>query len=264
MDAHLQFLDVRKQFELEGKTFEALNDINFSLDRGEFGAIIGPSGCGKSTILRLAADILQPTSGTITVDSRPPAKLRELHRIGFVFQEATLLPWRTVLENIALPLRIVGKSHGGEASDPRSLIDLVGLKGFESARPSQLSGGMQQRVAIARALVLHPEVLLLDEPFGALDEIIRQRMNRELLRIWTERKTTALLVTHSIAEAVFMADRVFVMSTHPGRIVREIKIELPRPRTMSIMTTPAFSALVNELREALFGGSDGGGDERDD
>ena len=256
MIKELRFDHVGKQFDLRGTALPALEDISFSLRQGEFGAIIGPSGCGKSTILRLAADILQPTVGRITINGEPPSHLRQQHKIGFVFQEATLLPWRTVLQNIALPLRIVGKQYSGRAADPKELADLVGLSGFEGARPSQLSGGMQQRVAIARALVLRPETLLLDEPFGALDEILRQRMNLELLRIWTESQTTAVLVTHSLAEAVFMADRIFVMSARPGRITHEIQIELPRPRQIDMMRSTEFVHKLNELREALFQAED--------
>ncbi len=256
MDSHLKFVRVTKEFDLDGKSFTALSDVSLELKRGEFGAIIGPSGCGKSTLLRMAADIAEPTAGRITVDGRPPAELRARHKVGFVFQEATLLPWRTVLENIALPIRIVGKGYA-DAADPAALVRLVGLEGFEGARPRQLSGGMQQRVAIARALVLQPEILLLDEPFGALDEIIRQRMNLELLRIWSESRTTALLVTHSIAEAAFMADRIFVMSTRPGRILREIEIDLPRPREISMMRSPEFAECVNNLRDVLFGAEAG-------
>lgn len=251
MDPHLKFTRVTKEFDLEGRVFTALSDVSLRLKRGEFGAIIGPSGCGKSTLLRMAADIVQPTAGSITIDGRAPAELRARHKVGFVFQEATLLPWRTVFDNVALPIRIVGKNFA-DAADPAALIELVGLEGFERARPQQLSGGMQQRVAIARALVLRPEILLLDEPFGALDEIIRQRMNLELLRIWSESRTTALLVTHSIAEAAFMADRVFVMSTNPGRILREIEIDLPRPRAISMMRSAAFADRVNGLRDVLF------------
>jgi len=255
MPPYLDIIRVTKQFDLDGSSVTAIEDVSLQLERGEFGAIIGPSGCGKSTLLRMAADIIQPTAGHIMLDGRPPADARRRHRIGFVFQDATLLPWRSVLQNVELPLAIVGRKAAGNTS-PRELIELVGLKGFESARPAQLSGGMQQRAAIARALVLEPEILLLDEPFGALDELLRQRMNLEMLRIWSKTRTTALLVTHSIAEAVFMADQVFVMSARPGRMAAKISVGLPRPRTLSMMASADFFARVNEVRAALFQGEE--------
>jgi NitT/TauT family transport system ATP-binding protein len=232
----------------------ALQDIDLDLANGRFGAIIGPSGCGKSTLLRLIADIMSPSAGAITVGTQAPRDARKQHAFGFVFQSPTLLPWRTVRENIQLPLEIVGKSsHRRAKYTPDDLIDLVGLRGFEDALPSTLSGGMQQRAAIARALVLEPNVLLLDEPFGALDEITRQRMNLELLRIWAESNTTALLVTHSIAEAVFMSDDVFIMSSRPGRITQRIPIPLERPRSLDVMRSPVFFDCVNRVRDGLFG-----------
>ena len=244
---------VTKTFPLAGGDITALEDVSLALAPREFGAIIGPSGCGKSTLLRLIADVMPPSAGHITLGGAPPAEARRRHQIGFVFQQATLLPWRSVRENIALPLQIAGRRGDAALPTPEALIRLVGLDGFADAMPAQLSGGMQQRAAIARALILRPDMLLLDEPFGALDEITRQRMNLELLRIWAEAGTTALLVTHSIGEAVFMADRVFVMSARPGRIVAEVVIDLPRPRRIELMKTQEFFALVNELRDALFG-----------
>jgi NitT/TauT family transport system ATP-binding protein len=243
---------VTKRFRLGRQDMTALADISLRLDSGGFYALIGPSGCGKSTLLRLIADVLAPSAGQITIGGLPPGRARTDHAIGFVFQDATLLPWRTVLENVRLPLEIVGGSVPGAAS-PQALIELVGLAGFEQARPAQLSGGMQQRVSIARALALNPKVLLLDEPFGALDEITRQRMNLELLRIWQETGTTAVLVTHTIGEAVFMADRVHVLAAHPGRLTDTIDIDLPRPRTLSLMRGEAFYRLQNRVRDALFG-----------
>ncbi|GAA4337825.1 ABC transporter ATP-binding protein [Pigmentiphaga soli] len=245
---------VGMRFDIGGKAFTALDDVSLTLERGSFAAIIGPSGCGKSTLLRLIADILQPTAGSISIEGLPPAQARADRRIGFVFQEATLLPWRTVIDNIALPLEIVGARPGAGIYSPQSLLRLVGLEGFAQALPQQLSGGMQQRVAIARALVLQPDVLLMDEPFGALDEITRQKMNFELLRIWEETRTTALLVTHSIAEAVFMSDRVYVMSARPGRLEQVVPVDLPRPRTAAHMRTPGFAELVNTIRDALLRG----------
>jgi NitT/TauT family transport system ATP-binding protein len=243
---------VCKSFMIDRRSVKALDDISLTLANGGFTALIGPSGCGKSTLLRLIADILQPDSGTLSIDGLPPAKARLRHEIGFVFQDATLLPWRNVLENVRLPLEVAGRT-AADAADPRALIELVGLADFMHARPSQLSGGMQQRVAIARALVLRPKLLLLDEPFGALDEITRQKMNLELLRIWQETRTTAVLVTHAIGEAVFMADRVHVLAAHPGRVVASVDIGLPRPRHLALMRTAAFTRLENQVRDALFG-----------
>ncbi len=252
MPASIAVLDVIKRFQMRGSEVLALDQVRLKLDAGRFGAIIGPSGCGKSTLLRMVADLFEPTDGRIDIGGAPPSRLRREHAIGFVFQSPTLLPWRTVIDNVRLPLRIAGISESNAPRKPTDLIDLVGLKGFEQALPGQLSGGMQQRAAIARALVMNPQVLLLDEPFGALDEITRQRLNTELLRIWAESGTTALLVTHSIAEAVFMADRVFVMSPRPGRIETTIEVDLPRPRTLGMMSTPSFHAIEGAVRGALF------------
>ena len=241
-------------FQRRGESIAALQDVSLAVAAGGFTSIIGPSGCGKSTLLRLLADILTPGSGRITLGGAPPAQARREHAIGFVFQQPTLLPWRTIRQNVALPLTVVGR-RSARRSDrtPDELLDLVGLRGFEAALPGELSGGMQQRAAIARALVLRPDVLLLDEPFGALDEITRQRMNLELLRIWGESGTTALLVTHSIAEAVFMSDEVVVMSPRPGRITATLPIGLPRPRTLAMMRSQPFFESVNAVRDALFG-----------
>jgi NitT/TauT family transport system ATP-binding protein len=245
--------DVTMTFRVKNAAVAALQNVSLGLSRGEFGALIGPSGCGKSTLLRLIADIVQPTSGSLAIDGLPPAQARMDRRIGFVFQNPTLLPWCTVLDNVRLPLRIAGRSRAANSRrTPQKLIELVALAGFEQALPDQLSVGMQQRVAIARALVLEPQLLLLDEPFGALDEITRQRMNIELLRIWAEAKTTALLVTHSIAEAVFMADRVFVMTSRPGRIAAEFPVALSRPRSLEMMKTGEFFDIVNRIRDRLF------------
>jgi NitT/TauT family transport system ATP-binding protein len=247
---------VTKSFGLDSGTIIALEEVSFAVSPGEFVTIIGPSGCGKSTLLRLVADIYQPTSGTIQVDGMSPGEARRRREMGVVFQDPSLFPWRDVIGNIQLPLEIAGR--GGRDRDGgtfvRELIRLVGLDGFEHARPGQLSGGMRQRAAIARALVLRPRVLLLDEPFGALDEITRQRMNNELLRIWSESETTALLITHSLSEAVFLSDRVLVMSPRPGRIRAEVPIDLPRPRPRDVHRTTAFFDLVNEVSDALFGG----------
>ncbi|HEX9461290.1 MAG TPA: ABC transporter ATP-binding protein [Alphaproteobacteria bacterium] len=241
-------------FQGRGEPVIALEKVDLDLPAGRFGAIIGPSGCGKSTLLRLVADVMQPFAGSISIGGAPPRDARLEHSIGFVFQAPTLLPWRTVRKNIELPLNIVGASGARRVKrSAAELIELVGLQGFENALPSELSGGMQQRVAIARAILLEPQVLLLDEPFGALDEITRQKMNLELLRIWAESRTTALLVTHSIAEAVFMSDFVYVMSPRPGRIVSTLEVPLPRPRTFAMMRSREFVDCVNRVRDGLFG-----------
>jgi NitT/TauT family transport system ATP-binding protein len=243
--------EVVKQFELRDGTLTALDGISFSVRAGEFVAIIGPSGCGKSTILRLLADIYQPTSGTVTIDGAPPRESRKRRELGVVFQDPTLFPWRHVLGNVTLPLKITNTLSPESKAEARALLDLVGLSGFERARPDQLSGGMRQRVAIARALVLRPKVLLLDEPFGALDEITRQRMNSELLRIWSQSDTTAVLITHSLSEAVFLSDRVLVMSDRPGRIIRTIEIDLPRPRLTEMYSTHRYFELLNIVGQAI-------------
>jgi NitT/TauT family transport system ATP-binding protein len=243
--------DVVKEFELRDGVLRALDGVSFSVADGEFVSIIGPSGCGKSTILRLLADIYQPSSGSVTISGAPPREARRRRELGVVFQDPTLFPWRDVLGNVLLPLKVTGTLNADTKANAAAMLDLVGLSGFERARPDQLSGGMRQRVAIARALVLRPKVLLLDEPFGALDEITRQRMNSELLRIWAQSNTTAVLITHSLAEAVFLSDRVLVMSNRPGRIIRTIEVDLPRPRLIEMYGTQPFFDLLNVVSQAI-------------
>jgi NitT/TauT family transport system ATP-binding protein len=243
--AELAVQHVGKEFATRGTTIRVLDDINFSVTRGEFFVIVGPSGCGKSTLLRIIQGLEAPDGGVITLAGRPlsgPSSDR-----GFVFQQDSLYPWRTVMQNVMLGLEIMGKT-GGEATDrARSLIDLVGLKGFEKHYPRELSGGMRQRVNLARALAIDPQMLLMDEPFAALDALTRETMQQELLRIAAAANKTVLFITHQIDEAVLLADRVLVMSARPGRVVETIPIELPRPRSLAVKRSQEFQALVDRI-----------------
>jgi NitT/TauT family transport system ATP-binding protein len=244
--------DVSMVFSSAGRTVHALAGVDLEIQRGELVALIGPSGCGKSTLLRLIADVLQPTGGAIEVRGGPPGRARLAREFGFVFQHPGLLLWRSALANVSLPLEVGGwgRRHA-PPHRPEALLELVGLKGFEEAFPRQLSGGMQQRVSIARALVTGPPVLLMDEPFGALDEITRDHLNQELLRIWAATGTTIIFVTHSIPEAVYLSSRVFVFSPRPGRVMEEVTIDLPSPREPALKDTPEFVRHTAALRRAL-------------
>jgi NitT/TauT family transport system ATP-binding protein len=230
----------------------ALQDIDLTIERGEFVSLIGPSGCGKSTLLRIIADLLQPTTGQVQVNGKPARRARLDQDYGIAFQQAGLLDWRTVLANIELPLELHGVDRAERKARARELADLVGLSDFAKHRPPQLSGGMQQRVAIARALAESPALLLMDEPFGALDEMTRERMQNELVRITGETQAAVVFVTHSIPEAVFLSDRVVVMSPRPGRIADIVPVDLG-PRTDDTREAPRFYAAITQVREALRG-----------
>jgi NitT/TauT family transport system ATP-binding protein len=227
----------------------ALERVSFEVGPQEFMCIVGPSGCGKSTLLRLLAGLLAPTEGRVIFEGESLSGPRR--RIGFVFQKANLMPWRTTLANVMLPLELQGVEVAEARRRAQELIELVGLSGFEHSLPRDLSGGMEQRVAIARALSHNPDVLLLDEPFGALDALTRERMGAELLRIWEARKKTVVMVTHSIPEALLLADRVLALSPRPGRVRLALEVALPRPRQMEMEYSPEFGALAAQVRRAI-------------
>jgi NitT/TauT family transport system ATP-binding protein len=239
-----------------GRGVTALQGIDLEIQPREFISLIGPSGCGKSTLLRIMGDLIQPTSGKVVVNGKSARQARADRDYGIVFQDPVLYDWRTVAKNIALPLELGGWDRRKRNERVREMLELVELTGFESHHPWQLSGGMQQRVSIARALSFEPALLLMDEPFGALDEMTRERLNLELLRIWEQSGSTIVFVTHSIAEAVFLSTRVVVMSPRPGRISALVDVDLPQPRTAVTREEPRFFELVTEVREALHLGSD--------
>jgi NitT/TauT family transport system ATP-binding protein len=246
---------VSKEFHVpDGSSMTALSGIDLEIRRGEFVSLIGPSGCGKSTLLRLIGDLTEATSGSIAVNGKPAPQARVDRDYGMVFQAPVLFDWRTVEENVRLPLELTGTEKAARDARVGQMLDLVELSDFRRHHPYQLSGGMQQRVAIARALAFEPALMLMDEPFGALDEMTRERMNSEVLRIWSQTGITVIFVTHSIPEAVFLSSRVAVMTARPGRITRVVEVDLPRPRTVETRESRRYFELVTEVREAIRGG----------
>jgi NitT/TauT family transport system ATP-binding protein len=241
--------DVSKTFAARTGAVQALSSVSFEIEPGSFVSIVGSSGCGKSTLLRSLAGLETPSTGTIMLGTGTPDQRVRMHEIGMAFQDPALLPWRSVERNIAFALEVAKRPR--DRALIQQFIDLVGLTGFEKARPAQLSGGMRQRVSIARALVLGPSLLLLDEPFGALDELMRQNLNEELQRIWMRERTTTVMVTHSVSEAVFLSDRIIVMSPRPGRILAIIDVPFQRERQATITDSPEFAELCAEVSQTL-------------
>ena len=244
----------------DGARVAALDDVDLSVASEQFACIVGPSGCGKSTLLRLVAGLIAPTRGTIEIGGRRVDGPRE--DVGIVFQKPTLFPWASVLENVLMPLKLMGRPTASHRQRAMDLLEMVGLGGFETRLPGELSGGMQQRAAICRALIHDPPILLMDEPFGALDALTREEMTLELLSIWQERRKTIVFVTHSITEAVLLADKVVVMSARPGRIVSDLDVALPRPRSFAQEGLPEFQAVAASVRASIFSRRKGGADAR--
>jgi NitT/TauT family transport system ATP-binding protein len=252
MDICLEFSKLSMEYKLRsGATLLALSDIDIQVKRGEFIALLGPSGCGKSTLLKIASVVQRPTSGAVLLNGKH--LVEPTPEIGMVFQKPILLPWRNVLDNVLLPIEMLGKPVSKYRNAAKDLLALVGLKGFEQSMPNELSGGMQQRAAICRALIYEPSILLMDEPFAALDALTREELGMELLRIWSEHMKSVLFVTHSIQEGILLADRVIVMSARPGRVAATITIELPRPRTFDMVSTAKYGQYATEIRQLITG-----------
>jgi NitT/TauT family transport system ATP-binding protein len=241
--------DLQKIFETDNNRVVALEDVSLQILPGEFVSIIGPSGCGKTSMIRIVGDLDTASGGVVLVNQKAPAEARKAREVGFVFQSPALLEWRNVTENVALAGEIFGDQT--VLDRVQDMIDMVGLAGFEKAYPRELSGGMQSRVAIARALTFRPSILLMDEPFGALDEITRERMQLELLQLWRETKATVMFITHSISEALLLSDRVVVMSARPGRIIEDLKVDFGRPRSANLRADAQFVAMEAHLRNQL-------------
>lgn len=251
MDTLIKIESVSKRYGHDHDGVLALRDVSLDIRAGEFVSIIGPSGCGKSTLLKMIGDLLAPSAGRILVNGKSPAEARRAREYGIVFQSPTLMEWRTVARNIELPLEIVGMSRPERHARVHTLLDLIRLRDFAARYPAELSAGMQMQVAIARALAYQPKILLMDEPFGALDEITRERLGRELLDVWMRTRVTIVFVTHSVPEAVRLSDRVVVMSPRPGHIQHIVPIDLPRPRTAATRDLPRYWELLREVRNAL-------------
>ncbi|MCC6001770.1 MAG: ABC transporter ATP-binding protein [Pararhodobacter sp.] len=250
----IQAQDLCLTFTTNDGPVHALKDVTLSIGKGDFVSFIGPSGCGKTTLLRVIADLEQPTAGTITVNGMTPDAARKARAYGYVFQAAGLYPWRTIEGNVTLPLEIMGYSREERQRRAARVLELVELKGFERKFPWQLSGGMQQRASIARALAFDADILLMDEPFGALDEIVRDRLNEEVLKLWARTEKTICFVTHSIPEAVYLSTKIVVMSPRPGRITDIIDSPLPRERPLDIRDSPEFIDIAHRVREGLRAG----------
>jgi len=236
-----------------GKPVTALQNVNLDIKEGEFISLLGPSGCGKTTLLRIIADLLQPSSGKITVRGQTPRDIRLQKKYGIVFQNPVLYDWRTVRRNVCMPMELLGMKKADRTARVTEMLDLVGLSSFGKHYPYELSGGMQQRVGIARALAIRPEILLMDEPFSALDEFTREKLHVDLLDIWRKTNKTVVFVTHNISEAVFLSDRVVVLSPHPGRVSAVIDIDIPRPRSMESKQTPEFYDYITKIRNSFEG-----------
>ncbi|MFA9375168.1 MAG: ABC transporter ATP-binding protein [Lachnotalea sp.] len=239
----------------QGQDIQALDHVNLDIKKGEFISLVGPSGCGKTTLLRIVADLLEPTAGSVRISGMTPKEIRLQQKFGIVFQSPVLFEWRSVKKNIELPLEIMHYSKMDSSERADKMLELVGLQNFSNHYPQQLSGGMQQRVGIARAFAIRPDILLMDEPFSALDEFTKEKLHEDLLRIWSKTNKTVIFVTHNISEAVFLSDRVCVLSPHPGRLSAIVDIDLPRPRTLDLRDTPKFTELISKVRNSFEGGS---------
>jgi len=249
VSARIALQGVSRVYHSGAKSVQALEQVSFEVEKSSFVSIVGPSGCGKSTLLKIVSGLLSPTVGMVKIDDRSVSG--PVDNVGMVFQSPVLLKWKTVIENVMLPVEFARLDRSRYYATAQSLIQLVGLQGFEDMRPYELSGGMQQRVSLCRALVMDPPILLMDEPFGALDAMTRDEMDVELLKIWEQRKKTVIFVTHNIQEAVFLSDLVIVMSARPGRVVERLKIDLPRPRAIELMSASRFGEHTLQIRNLL-------------